>query len=275
MIEARGALARSLRRLWRQAQVGGYLTLGVLSGCEPELSAGEWTCGNVAGAPPTAVTGPVAVPWSTSFEDRFCDYSAAIGYCYETGSAVYDIVSEPVHSGRYAAAFSVSTAGGGAHQARCVRQGVLPTSAYYGAWYYIPAPAKTNGKNWNLLYFQGGDAPGRPLNNLWNVTLVDGANDSLELVLFGTLPGRVYRPMTRTPIPIGAWFHIELFLKRAADASGAVALYQDDVKLVDEKELVTDDGSAFEQWYVGNFSDGLTPANSTVYVDDVSIRALP
>ena len=36
--------------------------------------------------------------------------------------------------------------------------------------------------------------------------------------------------------------------------------------------LVTDN-TDFGQWYVGNFADALTPPGSTLYVDDVTIRA--
>jgi len=272
MVEAWQAVARSLSRLGRLTRVGSYLTLGGLCACEPELSAGAWTC-DAGDAKPPAITDPVAMPWSTSFEDRFCDYTAATGFCYESSAASFDIVTEPVHSGRYAAAFTLNTEDTSGGQARCVRQGVLPTSAYYGAWYFVPARAKTNGRNWNLFFFQGGDGPGPRMRNLWSVTLVDGRNDSLELVLFGTLPGKVYRPPAPTPIPIGSWFHIELFLKRAVDDTGEVALYQDGTLLFEVKNLVTDDDSAFEQWYVGNLADDLAPSNSTLYVDDVSIRA--
>ncbi len=273
MVEAWQAVAWSATQLRRLVPAGCCLALGSLGACQPELSAGAWACETDAPAPAPAVTDPVAMPWSTGFEDRFCDYTAAAGFCYESSAASFEIVTEPVHSGRYAAAFTLNTEAPGESQARCVRQGVLPTAAYYGAWYFVPATAETNGRNWNLFYVQGGDAPGPRMRNLWSVTLVNGANDRLELVLFGTLPSKVYRAKKPTPIPIGEWFHIEFFLKRAVDDSGEVALYQDDTLLFEVKDLVTDDDSAFEQWYVGNLAEDLTPSNSTLYVDDVSIRA--
>jgi hypothetical protein len=73
------------------------------------------------------------------------------------------------------------------------------------------------------------------------------------------------------PIPIQAWFQLELHLKRAADATGEVALYQDGQLLIDQKGLRTDDTS-WGQWYVGNYADALTPPDFTLYVDDVTIR---
>ena len=83
------------------------------------------------------------------------DYTELAGYCYGNGAASNELVTSPVHSGHFAVAFTVKTDQGGDSQTRCVRQGVLPTAAYYGAWYYIPAPA-TNAGNWNLFHFRTG-----------------------------------------------------------------------------------------------------------------------
>ena len=43
---------------------------------------------------------------------------------------------------------------------------------------------------------------------------------------------------------------------------------ENNARPVPERE--TDD-SNFGQWYVGNYADGLEPADSTLYVDDVTI----
>ena len=238
-------------------------------GCEPRLTAGEWACDSDASTPRAAFTDPVSVPWNTGFEDRFCGYTQLNGVCLGGGNSL--IVTEPVHSGRYAAAFRLDTDDPDARQSRCYLQGSLPASAYYGAWYFIPATAETNGTLWNLWHFQGGD-DASSLHHLWDVTLVNGADGSLELVAYSELVGRVFRSPRPVPVPIGAWFHIEMFLKRASGATGRVALYQDGALLVEATNLVTDD-SAFAQWYVGNLAYGLTPSTSTLYVDDVSIRA--
>jgi hypothetical protein len=243
-----------------------------LAGCRPELDAGEWVCGEASGGAP-AIGDPVAVPWSTGFEDRFCDYQLPAGFCYEDGDASYEIVTSTVHSGRRAAAFRVNTEGGAERQqARCVRQGELPTAAYYGAWYFIPAAAETDGKVWNLFHFQGGDDVTDRLHNMWDVSIMEGPDEDLQLVVYTPRVPRGFVADEPTPIPIGRWFHIEMFLKRAADETGRVALYQDGELLFEAADLVTDDAS-FAQWYVGNYSDGMTPPQSILYVDDVSIRA--
>jgi hypothetical protein len=98
--------------------------------------------------------------------------------------------------------------------------------------------------------------------------LVNGPSGDLDL--------RVLQPKGGTTsaksVPIGKWFHIVFFWKRAKDTSGEVSLYQDGERVVDLTNLVTDD-SDWDQWYVGNLATALQPPQSTVYVDDITIRA--
>lgn len=241
-----------------------------LPGCAPNLNAGEWTCAEngVDAAIPNS-TDPIAASWSTGFESRFCDYTQLAGFCYTEPLASYTIVTSPVHAGHHAAAFRVTSNDAMGFQTRCVRQGVLPSDAYYGMWFFLPQSA-TNAAVWNLVHFQGGDPSGQ--HGLWDISLVNGKNGQLEVVGYNFLNGRTYRPANPVAIPINAWFHLEFHLKRAADATGEVALYQDDQLLFEATKLVTDD-SNWGQWYVGNYATALTPANFTLYVDDVTIRA--
>jgi hypothetical protein len=255
------------------AQIGLLAAaLSAMAACEPELTIGRWTCsrdGAQDSIPDRA--GPIAVPWSTGFEDRFCDYTQLAGFCYAGAGASYELVTSPVRSGNYAAAFSVASDEPSAVQARCVREGVLPSAAYYGAWYFIPAFA-TNTSVWNLFHFQGRDASAPMLHGLWDVSLVNAPNDGLRLVLFDFLNGVVRAARDTPPVPIGTWFHLQLYLKRSADRTGEVALYQDGIRVFAVENITTDD-SDLGQWYVGNYADGLMPADSTLYVDDVTISA--
>ena len=235
--------------------------------CEPALQVGEWSCNPNDAARPDPMAS-IAVPWSTSFEAEFCDYSDVAGFCYGDPNATYTTVMSPARSGRYAAAFRVNTDDARAQQTRCVRQGVFPTAAYYGAWYFVPARAE-NSDLWNLFHFRGGDPAQQ--HGLWDVSLINGDDGALELVMFDFLNARVRRPANPIPIPLGAWFHVELYLERAVDATGEVALYQDGRLLLRATDLITDD-SRWGQWYVGNLASSLSPAESTLYVDDVSIR---
>jgi hypothetical protein len=210
----------------------------------------------------------VTVPWSTGFEDGFGDWSqpADQGLCYVAGAATYAIVTQPVHSGQYAAAFTVDTADASPSHTRCFRQGVLPVSAYYGAWYYLPSYA-TNYGVWNLFHFQGADGPDAAVVELWDLSL---ASDDGGLAPFVRDFQRNRQLAAGATIPIGAWFHLEVRLTRSATNSGEVTVYVDGNPALDVSGLVTDPTS-WGQWFVGNYATSLFPPSSTVYVDDVSI----
>jgi hypothetical protein len=254
--------------------------LALLAGaCKPDLSVGTWTCalspdpaGPRDGGTILPLTDPVLVPWSTGFEDGLCDYASAKGFCFTNPDAATEITTELAHSGRRSAKFSVvgDSASDGL-QARCIREGTLPQDAVYGAWYYVPALA-TNGGDWNLFHFQSGDVSG--LHKLWDVSLGNTSDGGLFLYLYDFLRSTERKPNGTPKIPIGSWFHVEFRLTRAADTSGFVGLYQDGQPLFEKSGISTDDGE-IGQFYVGNLADALTPPDSSVYVDDVSIGTPP
>jgi hypothetical protein len=276
-------LAKSCASAWRGPAVVplrkplAVAAIFYLVACKQPMVVGEYKCppSTLDGAGPLTGTEPISVPWTTGFENQLdCDYKVAGGSCYGYPPATYRVVTSPVHSGQFAAEFTVVTGtdAGVQPQGRCIRWGELPAEAYYGAWYYI-AETATNTGVWNLFHFQGGD----DLHGLWDVSLVnastDGSAGALNLRVFGFLNKTVG---DGPPVPIGTWFHIVLYWKRARDKSGEVALYQDEVRVVDFTNLVTDDtGTGQGQWYVGNLASALQPPKSTVYVDDISIRANP
>ena len=211
---------------------------------------------------------PVELPWTTGFEDQTCAYSLPVGFCYAMGSATDRVVTAPVHAGDYAAAFTVTTGmtPGMPSQVRCVRQGMFPAEAYYGAWYFFPQTA-VNSDVWNLFHFQGGDV--NSPHGLWDVSLINGPSGKLNIRVFDFL----HTNSADAPaLPIGAWTHIVFYFKRAKDQTGQVALYQDGVQVVQFSNLNTDD-TDWEQWYVGNYATALSPSPFTVYVDDVTISA--
>lgn len=242
--------------------------------CDPEFVVGSWSCP----APGAAEDGSalpveeqnVPASWKTGFETGSCDYTRLGGFCYADPAATFAVVDSPVHSGRHAAAFSITTeAGLDGEQTRCVRQGKLPIDAVYGAWLYLPEAA-SGPRNWNLFHFRGG-APDN-WHGLWDVSIDASQDGSLFLYVFTALNGgNFFTPSPPVPVPIGSWFHVEFRLRRAADATGSMALYQDEQLLAQADSIVTDD-SPSAQWYVGNLAAALTPSDYTLYVDDVTIR---
>jgi hypothetical protein len=242
-----------------------------LGACKPTMVVGEYKCpeSSPEGGSPPSQTDPIAVPWETGFENQRCDYEQVAGFCYSFPPVVFRVVASPVHSGEFAAAITVVTGtdAGSEPQGRCVRQGVLPAEAYYGAWFYIPTSA-TNTGLWNLFHFQGGHLDTSSQHGLWDVSLANGATGELNLHLYDFLNGNVG---DSPPIPVDRWFHVVFYLKRAKDRSGRVALYLNETRVVELTNLVTDD-TEWGQWYVGDLASALQPPESTVYLDDVTIR---
>lgn len=213
----------------------------------------------------------LTAPWKTGFEAGFCSYDDG-GFCYSDADSSYRIVTSPVRTGKFAAAFDMRpSTTDGARQTRCVRQGVLPVEAYYGVWYYVPSDL-TGSHAWNLFHFQGGPR-GTLLRGLWDVSMTDDAGNGYNVFIYDTVHNRVYGQAAPKPIPRDRWFQLEFYLKRAADATGEVALYQDGEEVVRRTGIVTDE-TPYGEWYVGNYAGMLetTPSTVSVYVDDVTVR---
>jgi hypothetical protein len=256
--------------------------------CSPELVVGkvvikQETCSisdGEGGAPSTPMMPvedkTIEVPWSTGFENGFCDYQEAHGFCYPPGT--FQLAETPVRSGKRAAAFPVSAdpgaepdAGPTTTQSRCFLEGAFPRDARYGAWFYIPALAVSSG-NWNLMYFPGKNAGPGPMIGLWDVSLDNADDGSLVLNIFSHDPSIPLPPAEMVPVPIGTWVHIEFRWLRADDATGRVELRQDGVLIQRVTGIVTDRFD-YHQWYVGNLvgESTLDPPDSVLYVDDVTI----
>ena len=253
------------------------MLLVAVSGCEPPLVVGELDldCRGQAGARSLNQNGvfndgPLPAPWRTGFEDGFCSYKEQAGFCYKDDDSEYRIVTSPVRSAPFAAAFDFHPADdAGERQGRCVREGALLDEAYYGAWYYVPSSLHGSA-SWNLFHFQGGP-PGKMLHGLWDVSMDDDSG-ALAVYVVNLFNGARYEATTPVPIPLDRWFQLEFYLKRSAEQTGEIALFQDGAELVRRTDLITDD-SPFGQWYVGNWASSVTSTSTiTLYVDDVSVR---
>ena len=242
------------------------LVVGV---CEP----GEGSAPDGGDDDAGSVSASISLPWASGFEDGFCDFRRVGGFCYQRGAASYKLVTSPVHSGTFAAAFTVSSdASASGTQARCARQGTLPERAYYGAWYYVP-PVRIESGIWDLFHFQGGQSAGGDLHGLWDVQLVQDSSGQLRLSVYDFLRQRQIELPSAAPIPIDFWFHLKFYFARASDTTGEITVLQDDQPVLDLTGIETDD-SQWQQWYVGSYATGLSPPQATVYVDDVTIDAV-
>jgi hypothetical protein len=101
-----------------------------------------------------------------------------------------------------------------------------------------------------------------------------GGSGPLHVILYDFLNGMAPNTNAVPDIPIGQWFHLEVYFKRASDTTGAITLLQDGKTATSLTGLVTDP-TGWGQWYVGTWTDNLTPSPFTIYVDDVTVGPTP
>lgn len=253
-----------------------------LLSCDGNLTVGSWKCTSAPlFEPPDGSTIPagrdtrVETGWHSSFEDGFCGYSDARGFCYSDANAKLEIVTAPARTGRRAASFTVDTTSPDARQARCVREGRLPKDAIYGAWFFVPSGHESDG-NWNLMHFQG-ESETNPLEGLLDLSLETTDDGRLipTLPLYAGDPANNNQPpstLEEVSLPYDEWFSLDVRLLRDSEGAGIAAVYFNGKLAIERANVVTDRDSVWGQWYVGNLATELNPPQSTIYVDDVSVR---
>jgi hypothetical protein len=145
-----------------------------------------------------------------------------------------------------------------------------PSEAYYSAWFYIPSTFVVG--SWLSLHHFRGSANGDP-NNLtgtWDVNLytLPGGRLAAQLGDFVNLFN--LQQVVPVPVPLDAWVHFEVLLRKASDFTGRVAVWQDGVLILDRAGVVTA-RSPVVIWEAGVGSDDLAPLPASVYVDDAAI----
>ncbi len=181
------------------------------------------------------------------------------------------ISSDVVHTGRYAVKIT-NGAVSMYEAAHLWRQDAYPTSAYYSAWFYLPRTYQTTA-DWSIMQFE---VP---------TTAADSGVLSLELDIdlrslpTGDLILSVYdhraaylRSPTPDPailVPIGRWFQIEVLYRNASDDTGEVIIWMDGQVNYDLQRPFG--GSPDVYWTVGSKTEGLSPAESVIYMDDAAV----
>jgi hypothetical protein len=185
------------------------------------------------------------------------------------------------HSGRYSMAMTIDTSQGdaGCRQAR-TQESKSGRPYYYGAWLYIPTYTRAT-NYWNIVQFKSKRTGASGSDPFWVVDLMPRSTGALALRL--RWKGMVAGPFAgdgtarRTwshglmDVPVGRWFHVEIYLRQSGAYDGRITVWQDGVQLWDLDAVKTryDDGDM--RWTVNNYSDGLAPSPATLYVDDATI----
>jgi hypothetical protein len=173
----------------------------------------------------------------------------------------------------------------------------LPVEGYYSCWYYVPVGGGVRGANggtanWNIFQYKQYDPVDLTMHLLFFCRLDWVSADSnyrLHLrrdmdTATGEWTGDV-QPTTSMAIstnrvPEGEWFHVEFYLKRAQDATGAIKVWLNGEQFADFTGIFTSPDWAvavdrYYQWTVNNYMTqggaAHDPAVTDLYVDDVAI----
>jgi hypothetical protein len=174
------------------------------------------------------------------------------------------------HRGRYAGMATATPGSGTASINYLFRNQPSVPAAYYSAWFYIPSSFTVN--SWlSLIHFNSSiSGDGKNLSPTWDLNLYPRADGSLVAHLYDFVTQTNLEQASPAPVPIATWVHFEVFLRKAADATGEVAVWQDGVSILDRRNVATV-ATDWVQWAAGAASDNVTPPTAVVYVDDAAI----
>jgi hypothetical protein len=177
---------------------------------------------------------------------------------------------DAAHRGQHAGLATVAPAGGMPSLNYLFRDQPSPPEAYYSAWFYKPTSYLV--RSWlSLTHFrssQSGD--GNNLVAIWDVNLYSRPDGSLIAHLFDYTKGTNVEQANPIPVPVGRWFQFEVLLRKAADATGHVAVWQDGVLILDDPNVPTAP-TDWVQWDAGGSSGDIVPSPATIYIDDAAI----
>lgn len=218
---------------------------------------------------------PTAAPdifWSAGFETGdISEWTDHGDWLRQGTTATYQVQEQTAHSGDYAVKFSIDTSSNTSQAAYLFYWDVLPNTAYYSAWYYIPSNIQTE-VWWNIMQWKStynGDSDySRP------VFVLDGAIFGQTAISLCHLPDKnvdkVCWKQTQVMLPRDQWFQIEVYYERSK-TNGHVIVWQDGVKLFDITgyPTVLSDGTLY--YSVNHYTDGMSPDISSIFIDDVVI----
>jgi len=183
------------------------------------------------------------------------------------------VTTDVAHGGRYAGKSTMMATMGmaGMVSSSYFYRSQTPLEGYYSAWFYVPSTALV--RTWlSLVHFLvSATGDGQNVNPIWDLNLYPRPAD-------GTLTTHLYNydtqvnadQLVNNTVPLDRWVHFEILLRKAADSTGRLAVWQDDVEIVDLEDIVTAK-SYWLKWEVGGASNDIEPAPSSIYVDDAAI----
>jgi hypothetical protein len=260
----------SARKIMQPRAISARMIIGFAVGAAVGGCAREVNLGDIG-------DGGAALLWTATFEPGDLSEWTADG----GGNTLVDIsagvplaTNAIAHRGRYAGRSLIAPAMGATSLSYLYRDEPSPKEAYYSAWFYVPSTFAV--KSWlSLSHFRGSPSGrGDDLLPLWDVNLYPRLGD-------GALVAHLYNYSTlmnaeepiQTVVPLDTWVQFEVLLRKATDATGRIAVWQDGVLVIDVQNVQTT-LSDVVQWDAGGASDSVIPSPATVFLDDAAISLI-
>ncbi|NSW53818.1 MAG: heparin lyase I family protein [Anaerolineae bacterium] len=227
--------------------------------------------------PPTVLQ-EYDIVWSSGFETgTLSEWEDRQGEFLRQGSSpYYQIVTDPVRNGSFAAALVIDTSTSSKEQASYLWYYDNPQSAWYSTWFYIPEGTRPL-YWWNITQ--------------WKSTYNGNSNDSLPMwiISLDPIPGEtrylrmslVYRADSETEkipftndlllVPIGEWFHLSTYFVKSSNGDGEISVWLNGEEFVTLTGIHTVLRDNTLYWSVNNYSDEVVPYPAALYVDEVII----
>lgn len=166
----------------------------------------------------------------------------------------------------------------------------------YEAWFYFPtaytltADPRT-GRYWNVFQFKSSNENLTRNDPFWFLNVQSPSPGTLRAQLTWWFGHGLEGPHADeegwrnydapVELPVGRWVRFRVLLRQSKDFDGRVLVWQDDQLIFAQEGVRTGWRSGHynawqvdQSWSVNNYSDGLVPGPSALYVDDARISLL-
>jgi hypothetical protein len=211
--------------------------------------------------------------WSARHETGdFTEWTAGSqgGFSADTPDTAVTISTDVAHSGTHSAKLS-NGAPTTYETARLWRQDDFPQEAFYSAWFYLPQAFQTT-VDWTIMQFRvPGTGDGGLEGLLIDVDLRSLPGGDLILDIYDHRAPYLRSPTAypAIPVPIAQWFQVEVFYRNVGDDSGQLTLWLNGQLNYDLHRPFGLSSTTY--WSICSSTEGLSPTQSDLYVDDAAV----
>jgi hypothetical protein len=191
------------------------------------------------------------------------------GYYADPDAELPSYSTDQAHSGDASAKVQIDTSSGAGVIARLYRRLELDGAAYYTAWFYL-VEDHTPDSWWSIFLFRAVKERNDSID-LWSVDLVRTQDNKLTVAVYDHANAKTIEAPGNPEVKIKQWFQVQAYLQVTPGQPSQLTLWLDGNQFLklDNTTMVPKDQPLY--WVIGNGAAKLTPAVSTLFVDDAQI----